>query len=161
RYRKVPTFGRGTIRHFHNNASAMKKLAARDFEDLLQCAMPVFEMLLPDDHNKIMLDLLFDVAVWHAYAKLRMHTEDTLALFDTTTMVLGHSVRKFSKTTCQHYHTTELPHEYAARGCREAALAVQQPPSLGKGKDRSGPKFKSLNLSTYKFHALGDYPNTI
>ena len=36
RYRNVPTFGRGTIRRFHTNASAMKKLAGRDFEDLLQ-----------------------------------------------------------------------------------------------------------------------------
>lgn len=36
RYRHVPTFGRGTIRLFHENASAMKRLAARDFEDLLQ-----------------------------------------------------------------------------------------------------------------------------
>jgi hypothetical protein len=32
----VPTFGRSTIRRFVNNASAMKKLAARNFEDLLQ-----------------------------------------------------------------------------------------------------------------------------
>ena len=29
-------FSRGTIQWFHENASAMKKLAARDFEDLLQ-----------------------------------------------------------------------------------------------------------------------------
>jgi len=36
RYRQIPTFGRGTIRRFHKNASAMKRLAARDFEDLLQ-----------------------------------------------------------------------------------------------------------------------------
>jgi len=36
RYRLVPTFGRSTIRRFCNNASEMKKLAARDFEDLLQ-----------------------------------------------------------------------------------------------------------------------------
>lgn len=39
RYRKVPTFGRGTIRRFDGNASAMKKLAARDFEDLLQVSL--------------------------------------------------------------------------------------------------------------------------
>lgn len=39
RYRKVPPFGRGTIRHFHTNASGMKKLAARDFEDLLQVCL--------------------------------------------------------------------------------------------------------------------------
>lgn len=35
RFRPVPTFGRDTIRKFHNDASAMKKLAARDFKDLL------------------------------------------------------------------------------------------------------------------------------
>lgn len=39
RYRNVPPFGRSTIRKFHNNASAMKKLAARDFEDLLQVSL--------------------------------------------------------------------------------------------------------------------------
>jgi hypothetical protein len=36
RFRQVPTFGRFTIRRFHNNVSEMKKLAARDFEDILQ-----------------------------------------------------------------------------------------------------------------------------
>ena len=36
RYRAVPTFGRSTIRRFTENASAMKKLAARNYEDLLQ-----------------------------------------------------------------------------------------------------------------------------
>jgi hypothetical protein len=36
RFRLVPTFGRGTIRRFANNASEMKKMAARNFEDLLQ-----------------------------------------------------------------------------------------------------------------------------
>jgi hypothetical protein len=35
-FRQVPTFGRDTIRRFSNNVSEMKKLAARDFEDLLQ-----------------------------------------------------------------------------------------------------------------------------
>ncbi len=38
----VPSFGRSTICKFHNNASAMKKLAARDFEDLLQVVLPFF-----------------------------------------------------------------------------------------------------------------------
>ncbi|KAJ3724747.1 hypothetical protein C8R42DRAFT_719390 [Lentinula raphanica] len=36
RFRQVPTFGFDTIRLFANNASEMKRLAARDFEDLLQ-----------------------------------------------------------------------------------------------------------------------------
>lgn len=35
-YRAIPTFGQSTIRRFSDNASSMKKLAARNFEDLLQ-----------------------------------------------------------------------------------------------------------------------------
>jgi hypothetical protein len=36
RFHLVPGFGNSIIRHFASNASEMKKLAARDFEDLLQ-----------------------------------------------------------------------------------------------------------------------------
>lgn len=36
RYRQIPSFGKGTIRKFSANTSQMKKLAARDFEDILQ-----------------------------------------------------------------------------------------------------------------------------
>ena len=36
RYRDIPTFGRSTIRRFGENVSGMKKLAARNFEDILQ-----------------------------------------------------------------------------------------------------------------------------
>ncbi len=36
RYRQISTFGLGTIRKFSQNSSEMRKLAARDFEDLLQ-----------------------------------------------------------------------------------------------------------------------------
>jgi hypothetical protein len=36
RFCKVPTFGCGTIRSFRNNVSAMKQLAGRNFEDILQ-----------------------------------------------------------------------------------------------------------------------------
>jgi hypothetical protein len=105
------------------------------------------------------LDLLFDLATWHAYAKLRLHTEDTLAFFDSATVVLGETVRKFSRTVCSHYHTTELPQEYAARGRREAALTLKQS-QAAQGRS-AGVKRKTLNLQTYKYHALGDYPNTI
>ncbi|KAG2350005.1 hypothetical protein BDR05DRAFT_872571 [Suillus weaverae] len=164
RYRQVPTFGRGTIRRFHKNASAMKRLAARNFKDLLQCAIPVFEGLLPPDHNTIILNLLFNLATWHAYAKLHVHTDDTLAFFDSATVILGQSVRKFQRTICAYYHTTELPSEYAARGRHEAALAskhVASANTLQKGKSNANPKVKTLNLYTYKYHALADYPNTI
>jgi hypothetical protein len=36
RFRQVPTFGRDSIRRFSSNISELKKLAARDFEDILQ-----------------------------------------------------------------------------------------------------------------------------
>jgi hypothetical protein len=39
RFRAMPTFGSSTIRRFVTNASEMKKLAARDFEDLLQASL--------------------------------------------------------------------------------------------------------------------------
>jgi len=35
-FRMVPTFGRDTIRKFSANVSDLSKLAARDFEDILQ-----------------------------------------------------------------------------------------------------------------------------
>ena len=39
----MPTFGSSTIRRFATNASEMKKLAARDFEDLLQVTRCLFQ----------------------------------------------------------------------------------------------------------------------
>src|ERR1700689_286472 len=35
-FRQVPTFGADTIRRFSSNVSELKRLAARDFEDILQ-----------------------------------------------------------------------------------------------------------------------------
>jgi hypothetical protein len=110
----------------------------------------------------MVLDLLFDLATWHGFAKLRMHTEDTLSFFDAATVILGQTVRKFAHTTCKVYDTSELPHEYATRGRREAALASKLGEADPKGRVvSSGPKRKKLNLMTYKYHALGDYPDTI
>jgi hypothetical protein len=39
RFRQVPSYGNGVIRKFTNNTSEMKKLAARDFEDILQVSV--------------------------------------------------------------------------------------------------------------------------
>ena len=41
-YCKIPTFGRDTIQKFSDNVSALTKLAARDFEDLLQVSATFF-----------------------------------------------------------------------------------------------------------------------
>ncbi|PCH35445.1 hypothetical protein WOLCODRAFT_156133 [Wolfiporia cocos MD-104 SS10] len=183
RFHLVPTFGHNTIRHFMNNVSAMKQLAARDFEDILQCIIPVLDMLLPPEHNKVVLTLLFELATWHALAKLRLHTEDTLTVFTRTTESLGDSLHAFINTTCEAYDTQELPKEHAARGRRTAAMrergsvvSNRKKSRRGKGKGKAtdtnassgmvnelsnGPKIKKLNLSTYKLHALANYPQAI
>lgn len=160
----------------------MKKLAARDFEDILQvililvpprgsllthsepqCSIPCFEGLLDEPHNRHMMDLLYELATWHALAKLRLHTEHTLDFFDQVTRNLGLLMRKFLNVTCSAFDTKELPSEEAARGRREAAIAQKTPsqPDAVPSQKPTGAKPKLLNLATYKVHALGDYPSTI
>ena len=98
--------------------------------------------------------------MWHAYAKLRLHTDTTLNNFRILTSTLGKSVRIFIKEVCSQYHTTELPKEMATRGRREAALAKNSDTPKASKKRRTSLR-KELNLSTYKYHALGDYPDLI
>jgi hypothetical protein len=116
------------------------------------------------------LDLLFTLATWHGYAKLRIHTETTLTFFDNITAVLGRMLRHFVRVTCQNFDTQELPREEAARGQRKAARAAKK--GVDKGKEKAGvdkekekavnpQRRKVLNLLTYKVHALGDYVKAI
>jgi len=42
---QVPTFSQDTIQHFHKNVSEMKRLAARDFEDVLQVSVSIPSLL--------------------------------------------------------------------------------------------------------------------
>ncbi|KAG2078853.1 hypothetical protein BDR04DRAFT_981789, partial [Suillus decipiens] len=117
------------------------------------------EGLLLGDDNIMVLDLLFDLATWHEFAKLHMHTEDALNFFDTATAVLGQTVHKFAHTTCKHYYMTELPHEYVTSTL--ASKFTEADPKSGIKAVPLGPKHKTLDLKTYKYHALGDYPDTI
>ena len=127
--------------------------------------MPVFEGLLPPKENRILLDLIFDLATWHANAKLKMHTDSSLKNFDIVTLALGRSIRIFRRDVCSLYDTRELPTEEAARGRRLLKRQKHMTASSSGGSklpvNTRGPKQKLLNLSTYKLHALGDYPNTI
>uniref|UniRef100_A0A8H7XVD3 Uncharacterized protein n=1 Tax=Psilocybe cubensis TaxID=181762 RepID=A0A8H7XVD3_PSICU len=159
RYCKVATFGRNTIRRFHRNASDMTKLAARDFEDLLQCSIPVFEGLLPPAHDKVLQDILFTLCEWHALAKLRMHTDSTLTGLEATTRRLGKELRSFVSKICPQYSTKELPKETAARARRAANNAKKGKPAATGSLDAKTSKM--LNLFTYKLHSLGDYVKTI
>lgn len=203
RYRLMPTFGKDTIRRFSANSSEMKKMAAHDFEDLLQviitiipflrfllilcgqCAIPVFEGLLPEPHNKVVLDLLFLMAHWHGLAKLRLHTDYTLAHLGTVTTELGEQLRIFKRKTCSAYKTGELPRETAARKRRKnrksqsknAATSKVKPTPSKPGLESTTSKLESMpipepipkpkhkvkefNLNTYKTHSLGDYVDMI
>jgi len=107
------------------------------------------------------------MATWHAYAKLRQHTEYTLRSFEVKTRELGDKLRHFSSHTCSAFQTKELPGEAAARGRRQVtnqktrALSGKQ--LARQPQDQGGPakSAKAFNLSTPKVHALGDYPSTI
>lgn len=111
----------------------------------------------------MVLDLLFTLATWHAYAKLRLHTDTTLGFFEQATSALGRVVRKFARTTCDEYATTELPSETAARGRRTAALNAKRAANGARQKptQANGKKSKRLNLNTYKWHSLGHYPPSV
>ncbi|PPQ73389.1 hypothetical protein CVT24_008509 [Panaeolus cyanescens] len=154
RYRLIPAFGRA-IRRFSSNASAMKQLAARDFEDLLQCIIPVFEGLLEAKHDAVISSLLFELATWHSLAKLRLHTESTVKALEASTTRLGTALRKFKTVTCAEFRTVDLPTKEAARARRRKTT------NPTKATTTAGPKDRKFNLSTYKLHALGDYPTMI
>ncbi|EJD51863.1 hypothetical protein AURDEDRAFT_181453 [Auricularia subglabra TFB-10046 SS5] len=157
RFRQIPVFARFSIRRFKNNVSELKQLAAHNFEDILQCAIPAFEELLPEPHNTIIMTLLYILAEWHALAKLRMHTDDTLRSLRNETRNLGMQLRLFVTETCAAFKTTELPREQAARNRRETREALQGTRKVAP----TGPKEKKFNMDTYKMHALADYAPTI
>ncbi|KAJ7085599.1 hypothetical protein C8R44DRAFT_901648 [Mycena epipterygia] len=119
--------------------------------------LPALEGLLPETHNDIVLTLWFVLATWHAYAKLRLHSSSTIKCFRAVTTELGAKARHFICTTCNTYVTYELPQETKRRARREASKK-----SASAKKASNGPKKrKSWNISTYKYHSLGDYPDTI
>ncbi|KAG1721829.1 hypothetical protein EDD22DRAFT_962397 [Suillus occidentalis] len=173
--RQTLTFGPATIRRFLANSSEMKCLAARNFEDLLQCSIPVFDGLLPEPHNQIVLKLLFTMAHWHGLAKLWMHSELTLKIMDHVTSALGQQFRQFKNTTCAAYEAHKLSQEVRARArchLRKADQAGHKStrPTCIVGQAEvddlkllalNVKRIKVFNLQTYKFHALGDYVSTI
>jgi hypothetical protein len=128
--------------------------------EVCQCMLPVLDGLLSPPHNDTVLDLVFVMGCWHAYAKLRLHTEHTLASFEAVTTDVGVLLRHFSLVTCNAFRTTELPRERAAR-LRKTANTPATSGTSGTTAPGTGPKVKGFNLNTYKIHALGDYPQTI
>ncbi|KAL0575119.1 hypothetical protein V5O48_006845 [Marasmius crinis-equi] len=156
RYRRIATFDNGTIRRFANDVTKMKKFAFRDFEDVMQG-------LLPTEHDKNLLNLLWDFNVLMAYASLRLHTDSTVATMDSTITQYGKSLRRFVNTTCKAYNTTEIPEEAEKR--RLAALNREtkrakdgKSATKRKAGDEDGLMPKNLNMNTFKQHMPTHYP---
>lgn len=122
-----------------------------------QCAIPVFEQLFPPEHDRAIQSLLYRFAQWHVLAKLRIHSDSTLTFLEATFKKLSQKLRKFQRDTCSAFDTVELPKEKAARHRKLA----QRSETNTTRSESSGARLKSFNLSTYKFHAMGDYVRTI
>ena len=124
------------------------------------------------------------MAHWHALAKLRQHTDLSLAILESVTIQLGQLLRKFRANTCGAYHTQELHRERAARlrktankptviqktseqastaigGPTSQLEAVPSKPTASKTTTSGGRLRKTFNLMTYKDHSLGDYVESI
>lgn len=146
----------------------------------------MFENLLPRKHDGIVRKLLFELNTWHSLAKLRLHTETTVNDLEHSTTRLGITLRKFQQDVCSAYRTFELPSEEAARVRRQASAAKKDQQSQSTKKKQTQPsamqkkkaaltklqspepnhqtksrRQRTLNLNTYKTHALGSYARAI
>lgn len=95
--------------------------------------------------------------MWHALAKLRLHTSTTLEHLRATTKELGKVLRRFAKVTRTDFETADLPRERAARARRQAAKDSAKDSKKSSGKKVPGSTRRFFNLLTYKLHSLGDY----
>jgi hypothetical protein len=127
----------------------------------------VFESLLPQPHDTIVLDLLFTLCQWHELAKLRLHHDLTLQLLDETTAQLGSQFRKFQVETCQKVPTVELQTE-ADRRARQAISRIPSESvrstaavSTSAPAGSSTRQSKTFSMNTPKYHSLGHYAANI
>lgn len=118
--------------------------------------MPVFEGLLPEPHNKQLMKLLYRTAEFHAFSKLRMHTDSSLRHLEGITTELGKLVRAFEKSCSSEFETFELPREREARHRRNNQQDGGTEPA-----GATQAKRRTFNIFTYKWHALGDYVGSI
>lgn len=107
------------------------------------------------------MKLLYRVAEWHAFAKMRLHTETTLKHLEDMTTELGKLMRDFEHSICSQFQTYELPREVEARKRREEARRLGLGADPVPASSAGGKRTKTFNLFTYKWHALGDYVSAI
>ena len=104
--------------------------------------------MLPEPrHDRLVRKLLFELATWHALAKLRRQSERFVTELEASTFRLGKLLRRFKSTICEEYDTRDLPSEETAR------KRARNPSKQKSG----GGKKREFNLLTYKLHSLGHY----
>lgn len=149
-------------------------MATRDYKDLLQvsfvsnnhwitsdisqCAIPVFNGLLPEPHNNMVMQLLFTCAHWHGLVKLWLHSDLTLDILDNVTITLRVGLRKFKNTVCPTYNTKELLWEAGVHQHWQIRVGTSLKVATAAVMKQIR---KEYNLQTYKHHSLGDYTRTI
>ncbi|EUC55133.1 hypothetical protein RSOL_093500, partial [Rhizoctonia solani AG-3 Rhs1AP] len=140
----------------------MRKFAARDFEDVLQCCIPCFQGLFPAPDDEEIITLLFTLAEWHALAKLRVHTPTTLDRLRAQTAALGRRLRRFEKDITPRYATVETDQEFELRSRREARELIRRRAEATTSITQDATKRQTgFSLKTYKLHALGGYVDAI
>jgi hypothetical protein len=126
--------------------------------------LPAFNGLLSAPHNKIVLDLIYNYAWWHALGKLRLHTDSTVAALQAANTDYGRSICVFVNKTCKVFQTGKLPRKVAARQ-RCEAKAVTEAIKHGQPLPKSGGKpaqlEKKFPTTHYKLHAPSHLPNNI
>jgi hypothetical protein len=120
----------------------------------VQCAIPAFEGLIPNEHGQHVQDLLFIFAHWHSLAKMKLHTDLTLSILDQWTVMLGDRSRSFVDKTCAAFETHELKREYQSRKRNEARKKGKNANSKASGAaktqipDGTAPKVSELSNPT-------------
>lgn len=126
--------------------------------------IPAIDGLVPDPYNADICTLLFSMAELMSLAKLRIHTESTLASFDEAVSQYGKLIRRFASKTCPDFKTSETPREYEARArraARKAAREQREVPDTSASQPLLSKATKGFNLHRYKLHSLGHNPTSI
>lgn len=105
------------------------------------------------------MDLLYITAYWHSLAKLRMHTDSSLTVFESVTTELGKALRYFAEETCGHFKTVELDSEYSARA-RATARRENAKPKANQGSDSAAPQPSTHSAVEQAENMAGAAPST-
>ena len=136
----------------------------------VQCAIAVFEGLFPSLHDKIIHELLFELAMQHGFAKLHLHTELSIAPLRSQQCGSALTFSALSQSPVKHsicrncllrkpLEDDGRQHWQRNRGLPQGHVAKSSDEASTKPKKRK--RKKRFNLSMYKLHVLGDYVEAI